>query len=403
VGLISFDGFRKVKYLEYSVNQKNVICFFLAVSMLLGCPPAQKTKKKKMPALFYVSGTFDTGKEPSFLVTSDFNLDGNADLGVVNSASHSFSILKGLGDGEFEDQMTYKTGADPICMAVADFNRDKYPDLAIINYADQNINIFLNNGLGRFLRSKQVLKPGKIPINLVAGDFDEDGAYDLAVTMRYHKVVVMKGYGNGRFAGPKSISVKGQPTGLIVGDYNNDKHKDIAVALAGSGNRGVVILWGDGKGKFIQSNLYRGGGQPLSIANIDANGDGYTDLVTTSNSLHALTTVMNNKDGTFTSLPDFASGEFPKFAAVEDFTGDNIPDLAITNSTLDKVSISLGKGDGTFTYPPIYHEVAEYPQGMVVEDFNKDGLPDIAVSNRDENKISILQKKNMVNPKPKAG
>ncbi|MCH7816313.1 MAG: VCBS repeat-containing protein [Proteobacteria bacterium] len=109
---------------------------------------------------------------------------------------------------------------------------------------------------------------------------------------------------------------------------------------------------------------------------------------------------MNDKDGTFTSLPDFASGEFPKFAAVADFTGDNIPDLAVTNATLDMVSISLGKGDGTFTYPPIYHEVAEYPQGMVIADFNNDGLLDIAVSSRDENKISLLLKKNMVNPSP---
>ncbi len=371
--------------------------------MILGCPPSQKSQRKKMPPLFYLAGVFDTGKEPSYLVTSDFDMDGNMDLGVVNSASHTFSILIGLGDGDFEEQMVFKTGSDPICIAVADFNRDQFPDLAIVNYADQTIIVYLNTGSGKFRMTGQVLKPGKIPINLVAGDFDEDGSYDLAVSMRYHKVVFMKGKGNGRFGEPKSVPVRGQPTGLVVGDYNNDKHMDVAVALAGSGNKGVAVLWGDGKGKFIQSNLYRGGGQPLSIANIDANGDGYMDLVTSSNSLHALTMVINNKDGTFSSLRDFASGEFPKFAAVADFTGDNIPDLAVTNATLDKVSVSLGKGDGTFTYPPIYHQVAEYPQGMVVADFNKDGLPDIAVSSRDENKISLLLKKNMVNPSPGAG
>lgn len=368
--------------------------------MFWGCPSAQKTQKKKMPRLFFLAGLFDTGKEPSYLVTADFDMDGNMDLGVVNSASHTFSILKGLGDGRFADQMVFKTGADPICMTVADFNGDHFPDIAIVNYADQTITVYLNTGVGKFRKVSQILKPGKIPINLVAGDFDEDGHYDLAVSMRYHKVVFMKGKGNGRFGKPKTVAVRGQPTALVVGDYNNDKHQDVAVALAGSGNKGVVILWGDGKGRFIQSNLYHGGGQPLSIANIDANGDGYMDLVTSSNSLHALTMVMNKKDGTFSGLRDFASGEFPKFAAVADFTGDNIPDLAVTNATLDMVSISLGKGDGTFTYPPIYHEVAEYPQGMVIADFNNDGLLDIAVSSRDENKISLLLKKNMVNPSP---
>ncbi len=377
------------------------LCLFLfAVLMSWGCPPAQNSQKKKMPRLFELTNVLETGKDPSFLVADDFNLDGNLDLGVVNSGDHTFSIFLGKGDGEFHEQLVSTTGVDPICMVVADFNRDQLPDLAIVNYADQTIMVYLNMGSGKFRLTGQVLKPGKIPINIAAGDFDGDGVFDLAVSMRYHKVVFFHGQGNGLFSDPKSIPVKGQPTGLIAGDYNHDRISDVAVALAGSGKTGVVILWGKGKGEFEQSKVYRGGGQPLSIANIDANGDGFMDLVTSSNSLHALTMVMNNGDGTFRSLRDFSSGEFPKFVVVRDFTGDNIPDLAVSNVTMDTISVSLGKGDGTFTYPPIYHEVEEYPQGMAVGDFNNDGLIDIATACRDKNLISILLKKNMVNPSP---
>ena len=208
------------------------------------------------------------------------------------------------------------------------------------------------------------------------------------------------GKGNGFFKQPITINVNGQPTGIVVGDYNKDKNIDIAVGLAGSGNTGVQVLWGQGNGEFKNSKVFKGGKQPLTVVNIDVNNDGYLDIVTSSNSLHALTTLINNKDKTFTSLRDFASGNFPKFVVAADFTGDGFEDIAVSNSTDDQISVSLGKGDGTFTYPPIFHRVDEHPQGMAIGDFNGDGLIDIATSCRDKNLIDILTKKNMINPKP---
>ncbi len=360
---------------------------------LLGCPPSQSANK--IAPLFRISNALDTGKEPSFLVTKDFDLDKNLDLVVLNSGEHTFSYFRGNGDGSFKDPVVFKTGADPICLAVADFNTDGFPDLVALNYQDQNIYVFLNTGRGGFKTMRQVLKPGKIPINLIAGDFNEDGIPDLAVSLRYHKVAILIGRGGGYFKDPVSVPMRGQPTGLVIGDYNGDQHTDVAVALAGSGNVGVEILWGKGDGQFEPSKLFRGGGQPLTIANIDANGDGWIDLVTSSNSLHAMTMVMNNGDGTFKTLRDFAAGEFPKFVAASDFDGDGNVDLAVSNATQDTIAVTFGRGDGTFSYPPVNHYVDEYPQGIVVGDFNKDNMMDLAVSCRDKNLILILTKKNV--------
>ena len=210
-----------------------------------------------------LSGTLETEKAPSFLITEDFNKDGKLDLVVTNSVSHSFSYFKGHGDGTFKDQIIFKTGQDPICITAGDFNRDGYLDLAVVNYADQTVQIFINTRYGTFKRAKTLLKPGKIPINVTAGDFNEDGAADLAVTMRYHKVVLFLGKGNGRFFAPQTIAVKGQPTGVITSDYNKDKHLDVAVALAGSGYTGVQILWGKGDGTLSPSKRFKGGGLSL--------------------------------------------------------------------------------------------------------------------------------------------
>ena len=334
------------------------------------------------------------------MITDDFNRDKKPDLVVVNSGDKSFSYFKGNGDGTFKEQKVFSTGQDPICVTSADFNKDGYPDLAILNYADQEIQIFMNTRLGGFKKIKTKIDAGRIPINLTAGDFNEDGFPDLAVTLRFHKVSVLLGNGTGTFKAAQAMPMKGQPTGLVLGDYNHDQHVDIAVAVAGSGNRGVQILWGKGDGKFKPSKLFKGGGQPLTIVNLDANSDGYGDFVTSSNPLHAMNTVINNKDETFTGLKDFASGNFPKFVVAADFTGDGIPDIAVSNSTDDAISVSLGKGDGTFTYPPIYHRVEEHPQGIVAGDFNGDGLIDLAVSCRDQGTLNILIKRNMVNPNP---
>ena len=380
------------------MNKLYTLVSLLLAFVLFGCPPPKA--RKKMPRIFALTNTLETGREPSFLITDDFNRDNILDLVVANSGGHSFSFYKGIGDGTFNEQLVYKTGRDPICLVADDFNKDGYKDIAELNYADQTIQLFLNTRLGSFKRAKQILKPGKIPINLISGDFNNDGNPDLAVTMRYFQVVIILGKGNGFFKEPVTIDVNGQPTGIVISDYNQDKNIDIAVGLAGSGNTGVQILWGKGDGDFEKSKVFKGGKQPLTVVNIDVNNDGFPDIVTSSNSLHALTTLINNKDKTFSSLRDFASGNFPKFVVAADFTGDGLEDIAVSNSTDDLISVSLGKGDGTFTYPPIFHPVDQHPQGMAIGDFNGDGLIDIATSCRDKNLIDILTKKNMINPKP---
>ena len=381
---------------------KRTVSFFFFIIWawtIAGCPNPGKVRKK-MPRLFTSNFVMETGAEPSFIIVEDFNRDGEEDLIVTNSGDNTLSYFKGKGDGTFKDQIIIRTGEDPICIVTADFNNNGYLDLAVLNYRDQTINIYFNSRFGNFRKTKITLKPGKIPINMESGDFNRDGISDLAITMRYHKVMILLGKGKGRFENPVAIPVKGQPTAIVLGDYDRNKVVDIAIAIAGSAKTGLQILWGVGDGTFEPSEVIKGGGQPLTLANIDVDNDGYGDLVTSSNVLHSMTLIRNNGNKTFTTLKDFASGSFPKFVAVADFTGDGRPDIAVSNATDDLITVSLGRGDGTFTYPPIPHVVDEYPQGIVVGDFDHDGLIDMAVTCRDKNLVNILIKRNIVDPKP---
>ncbi len=348
--------------------------------------------------MFYPAAVLETGKEPSYIITEDFSGDGNLDLISTNSGDDTLSYFKGKGDGTFDDQIILRTGDNPICVGAADFNGDKLPDLAVLNYGDQNIHIYLNTGGGSFKNTGKFLSPGKIPINLITADVNDDGFFDIVVTMRYHKIVIILGLGKGHFAEPKPYPVKGQPTGLVTGDYNNDGFPDIAAALAGSGNVGVQIYWGKGNNRFEGSDVFRGGGQPLAIANIEVNSDGLMDLVTASNSTHIIAVFENQGNQTFKRLKPFASGEFPKFIIAADFSGDGLDDIAVSNSTFDTISMVLGRGDGSFTYPPIYHPVNEYPQGMAIGDFNNDGMLDLATTCRDKTLVDVMLRRNMLYP-----
>jgi hypothetical protein len=379
------------------IIKKLFILFSFAISIsFISCSDSKEPRK--LPKMFYPVAVLETGKEPSYIITDDFSGDGNLDLISTNSGDDTLSYFKGKGDGTFDDQIILRTGDNPICVGGADFNGDKLPDLAVLNYGDQNIHIYLNTGGGSFKNTGKFLSPGKIPINLITADVNNDGFSDIVVTMRYHKIVLLLGLGKGHFAEPKSYPVKGQPTGLVTGDYNNDGFPDIAAALAGSGNVGVQIYWGKGNNRFEGSDIFRGGGQPLAIANIEVNSDGLMDLVTASNSTHIIAVFENQGDNTFKRLKPFASGEFPKFIFAADFSGDGFDDIVVSNSTFDTISMVLGRGDGSFTYPPIYHPVNEYPQGMAIGDFNKDGMLDLATTCRDKTLVDVMLRRNILYP-----
>ena len=106
----------------------------------------------------------------------------------------------------------------------------------------------LNDGGGSW--SPVTKGVGGRPYGVAAGDFDEDGFNDLAVTIPgNNEVAIFINDQNGDFNSPVFISAGIGPAAITAGDLDGDA--DIDLAITSSSGTGVQILRNDGTGAFV--------------------------------------------------------------------------------------------------------------------------------------------------------
>src|SRR5438309_859185 len=86
---------------------------------------------------------------------------------------------------------------------------------------------------------------GANPRSVAVGDFNGDGAQDLAVANRgSNDVSVLLGNGDGTFQATPSIGAGTAPYSVSIGDFNGDGFQDLAVANAGDNTVSVLLGYG---------------------------------------------------------------------------------------------------------------------------------------------------------------
>jgi hypothetical protein len=216
-------------------------------------------------------------------VVEDLNGDGSLDLAVTNEDWNTVSILLGTGNGTFGAAKSFATGASPRSIAVGDFNGDGLSDLAVTRFSNStSLGLLFGKGDGTFYPPANY-NIGPYTSFVVSGDFNGDTIVDLAVATSNAKTVqVLLGNGDGTFE-VTSYSTVMQPEKVALGDFNGDGAWDLATSLYDPLKKGMIgVLLGNGDGSFKQTIVSTTGWPGFGIALADFDGDALDDVVVTT-------------------------------------------------------------------------------------------------------------------------
>src|SRR5579864_3977057 len=309
-----------------------------------------------------VSGTSYAGPGACFL---DYDNDGNIDLFLAdNGAQGSMFLYHNLGSGKFEN-VTKKAGLDGYRPA----------------------------------------------ISCTAGDYDNDGFADLAVSLG-NRILLLHNEKNGTFkdvteqagltiekssapAGPRNE--KPEVIGLTFVDYDHDGDLDLYVTRStpeptkGAWPKelpGSNMMWrNNGNGTFTDVTEATGLNSldyGSAAIGTDFNNDRAVDIVTSRGGNLAQATLYspvmfeNPREGKFRPLLLPESG--PSFGvAVLDFNHDGWMDLAFTHFGLDAITLWSNKQGKAFEKVRLPEYDWHRAFGVVAFDYDNDGWVDLAV------------------------
>jgi len=268
-------------------------------------PPGVSTVKNETPGL---------GPGACFL---DYDNDGKPDLFLAdNGPQGGMALYHNLGNGKFED-VTKQTGLDSSVHALSctagDYDNDGFADLAV----SRNDGMFLlhneKNGTLKDLAATAGIRSLVGIGGLAFIDYDHDGDLDLygaggivvCVNNCSGSSVVWRNNGDGSFTEVDiGVSIPVPASAAIGTDYNNDRAVDLLVADWSGG----TMFQNPREGKFLPSHPFTpavtADGKPPSIPTVgvtalDFDHDGWMDVALTRLTVPAITLWRNNHGKSF--------------------------------------------------------------------------------------------------------
>ena len=309
----------------------------------------------------------------------------------------TFSVESEEITGHFGARETHSMGDLHWSVVTADFNGDRAVDLAVARAETDDVAIMLNDG-GSIIGIDSTYPVSFYPTNVSAGDFDNDGAVELAVVNRGHDtepdstVTVLRNLGDGTFELVGHFRVGLRPRSATVADINGDTYADIVVTLGLTDQ--IAILTNLHDGSFAPAVTVAVGDYPFSVAAADLDNDGDIDLATANRGENlgrdsTVTILFNDGFGSFYHDSTHVAGRTPLDLTMGDLDGYGFSDLAVAVASSDCISVLFNDGSGVLR-PPITYKVDDIPNSVIAVDLDGDDDLDLAVSCGGSDSISVL-------------
>jgi tetratricopeptide (TPR) repeat protein len=327
----------------------------------------------------------------------DYDGDGHIDLFLAdNGPNGGLGLFRNLGDGKFED-VTTKAGLDPslhgIGCTAGDYDNDGAVDLAVSTTED--VRLFHNTKKKKFedLTEDADLHANMLNLGVTFIDYDHDGDLDLFVNRHYDAAganEMWRNNGEGTFTEvTKAIGLEEYRStgavGVIGSDYNNDRAIDIVLP-----DGGPTILENRREGKFLPRKPWSA---PMpspvrGVAALDFDHDGWMDLAFTHSSWGGPTLWHNNHGKSFDRV------EFPKVDWVQsfgiaafDYDNDGWVDLVAVGETKEgKGEVRLFRNLGADGFKDVTTDVGldkiqlKEPRAIITGDYDGDGATDLLIT-----------------------
>jgi len=228
------------------------------------------------------------GSGPIGLDVADVNDDGTLDVGVSQAEDPRVTVLLNTVGAGFAAMVNFETGAGPRGVALANLNGDALLDIVTANRDADTISVFLSTPAGDYEPRADLPSGGAKPWDIVAIDMNDNGFDDLVVLNGRHAPTATEGSvvtflndadGTGSLTQSAPVVVHGRetPTTMCVGNFDGDGAHDIAIG--GVGTHDISMLHGDGAGGWNGDRRCVPANQPVSTVSCnDADGDGLTDI-----------------------------------------------------------------------------------------------------------------------------
>lgn len=319
---------------------------------------------------------------------ADYDNDGLVDLYVANFDGPN-CLHKNNGSGTFTRILNGSPVTDVAASYGAywaDVNNDRYPDLFVANAfgttmpPDLNC-LYINNGDGTFTKITEghIVNNDGISHGASWGDYNNDGWLDLFVSNHDFSDnkfnFLYQNNGNGTFTFVSGINVttdQNTSFGSAWLDANNDGYLDLVVANNKTSNRNNYFYLNNGNGTFtsittdpIQQDALRSFG----VTTADYNNDGFVDVFSatysTSQENGFYKNVTNNNNWLALKLEGTTSNRAAIGARITVWTGGLMQIREVGSASGEYCSSSFIQNFGLATNTTVDTLMIQWPSGIV--------------------------------------